>query len=144
MNKQLTIPEYIDQGKPNERWDITNKWNVGDRYIYINRIWECIDNTTNNAIWADVGFMRSKDSIQHMHADEDVKLIKAYEGNLVGATTQKDANDILDALVGGGLISISYDELLTKVTNGELKPGARYIINEFAQAYNVFDGGRRR
>ena len=48
MNKQLTIPEYIDQGKPNERWDITNGWNVGDRYIYINRIWECVDNTTNN------------------------------------------------------------------------------------------------
>ena len=37
------------------------------------------------------------------------------------------------------LINISYDDLLTKVTNSELKPGARYLINEFAQAYNIFD-----
>ena len=37
------------------------------------------------------------------------------------------------------LINISYDELLAKVTNGELEPGARYLINEFAQSYNIFD-----
>lgn len=38
----------------------------------------------------------------HEHIDSEVELTETYTGNLAGATTQKDANDILDALVGSG------------------------------------------
>ena len=38
----------------------------------------------------------------HEHSDTEVELTETYTGNLAGATTQKDANDILDALVSGG------------------------------------------
>ena len=39
----------------------------------------------------------------HEHIDSEVELTETYTGNLAGAVTQKEANDILDSLVGGVL-----------------------------------------
>ena len=38
----------------------------------------------------------------HEHIDSEVELTETYTGNLAGAITQKDANDILDAMAGSG------------------------------------------
>ena len=38
-----------------------------------------------------------------------------------------------------GLISISYDDLLTKVTNSELEPGANYLITDFRTVHHILD-----
>ena len=60
-------------------------------------------NQTNNT---QVDYIKNKPTefpaSAHTHSDTEVSLTGEYTGNLVGATTQKDANDILDALVGGG------------------------------------------
>jgi hypothetical protein len=39
----------------------------------------------------------------HGHLDSEVQLTETYTGNLDGATTVKEAMDVLDAFVGGGV-----------------------------------------
>ena len=68
-------------------------------WIQIQSDWNQTDNT-------QVDYIKNKPTefppSAHTHSDTEVNLTETYTGNLSGATTQKDANDILDALVGGG------------------------------------------
>ena len=40
--------------------------------------------------------------VSHSHQDTAINITTAYSGNLSGCTTQQDANDVLDAMTGGG------------------------------------------
>ena len=76
----------------------TIKINASD-WIQIQSDWSQTNNT-------QVDYIKNKPTeflpSAHEHSDTEVNLTETYTGNLAGATTQKGANDILDALVGGG------------------------------------------
>ena len=42
---------------------------------------------------------------------------------------------------GGGFVNITYAELKALLTASELEVGQKYLISDFAQSYNIFDGG---
>lgn len=77
---------------------IKNKPSIPESQIQSD--WNQADNT-------QVDFIKNKPTTfppsAHGHMDSEVELTETYTGNLSGATTQKEANDILDSLVGGVL-----------------------------------------
>ena len=69
---------------------------------------------------------------------------EAFTGNLPTTVTdtQKLAEEVDELPIG--LISISYDDLLIKVTNSELKPGASYLITDFRTVHHILDNSTSR
>lgn len=72
--------------------------------------WNQTDNT-------QVDFIKNKPTTlppsAHTQLDLTIELTETYTGNLSGATTQKQANDILDSLVGGAVALIRLSDYIS-------------------------------
>ena len=69
--------------------------------------WQSIGGSGGAVDWDDITYKPTEfPPSAHEHIDSEVELTETYTGNLAGAVTQKEANDIFDALVGGGGIFI--------------------------------------
>ena len=55
--------------------------------------------------------------------------------------TKQWSADTVGGVAGIDVTDVTYSELLTKITDSTLKVGWLYRITDFAQAYNIFDGG---
>jgi len=68
------------------------------------------------------------------------RISEPYDNTISGlnALNVQDAIDELTTL-GGGLISILYNDLISAINDSKLKPGSQYLITDFAQSYNIFD-----
>lgn len=66
--------------------------------------WKTFSFNSSTSSWDDITDKPTEfPPTTHTHNDIEINLTETYTGNLTGATTQKQANDILDSLVGGVL-----------------------------------------
>lgn len=99
----------IDNTPSRAVWKYRSK-SIKEDYGSLNVITQSDWNQTNNT---QADYIKNKPTefppSAHEHIDSEVELTETYTGNLAGAITQKDANDILDSLAGGGETEKRFD-----------------------------------